>query len=173
MTERNPDDVTLHTLHEDLTAGFAETRSEMRSGFTDLKATLIVGFRGLPSRESSEEMVRLLREGNRLNEARFTQLDLRLREQHLETQQVLHALVEGQRLLIDGQHRLVDGQRLLLEGQQHLLESQQQLLEGQRQLWEAHRLLVEDQRSLSADIKALIARIDALIRGRSNGEPAA
>jgi len=141
MTERNPDDVTLYTLHEDLTAGFAE----MRSGFADLKATLIVGFRGLPTRESSEEMVQLLREGNRLNEARFTQLDLRTREQHFETQQVLHALVEGQHLLIDGQRLLVDGQRLLVDGQ----------------------------RSLSADIKALIARLDALIRGRSNGEPAA
>lgn len=102
MTERSPDDVTLHTLHEDLTAGFAE----MRSGFADLKATLITGFRGLPSRESSEEMVRLLREGNRLSEARLTQLDLRIREQHFETQQVLHALVEGQRLLIDGQRSL-------------------------------------------------------------------
>lgn len=40
MTERDPDDVTLYTLHEDLTAG----------------------------------------------------LDLRIREQHFETQQVLHAL---------------------------------------------------------------------------------
>ena len=144
MIERDPADVTLYTLHEDLTAGFAEMRSgftdlkgEIRSGFGDLKATLIAGFRGLPSRESSDEMVRLLREGNRLNEARFTQLDLRIREQHFETQQVLHALVEGQRFLVDGQ-----------------------------------RLLVEGQRSLSADIQALIARIDALIRGRSNGEPA-
>ena len=154
MTERNPDDVTLHTLQEDLTTGF----TEMRAGFADLKgeirsvkATLIAGFRGLPTRESSEEMVRLLREGNPLNEERFTQLDLRIREQHFETQQGLHALVEGQR---------------------YLLEGTQQLLESQRQLWEAHRLLVDDQRSLSADIKALIARIDALIRGRSNDEPA-
>jgi hypothetical protein len=109
MTERNPDDVTLYTLHEDLTMGF----TEMRAGFSDLtgeirsvKATLIAGFRGLPTRESSEEMVRLLREGNRLNEARFAQLDLRIREQHFETQQVLYALVEGQRLLVDGQRSL-------------------------------------------------------------------
>jgi hypothetical protein len=145
MTESNPDDDTLHTVHEDLTAGFAEMRSgfadlkgEIRSGFGDLKATLIAGFRSLPSRESSEEMVRLLREGNRLNEERFTHLDLRIREQHLETQQVQHALVESQRLLTDGQ-----------------------------------RLLVEGQRSLSADIKALIARIDALIKGRRNGDPGA
>ena len=109
MTERNPDDVTLLTLHEDLTAGFAE----MRSGFADLKTTLIAGFRSLPTRESSEEMVRLLREGNRLNEGRFTQLDLRIREQHFETQQVLHALVEGQRQLVEGQRLLLDGQRSL------------------------------------------------------------
>ena len=102
MTERNPDDITLNTLHEDLTTGFA-----------DLKTTLIAGFRSLPTRESSEEMVRLLGEGNRLNEQRFTQLDLRLREQHLETQQVLHAVVEGQRQLVDGQRQLVDGQRSL------------------------------------------------------------
>ena len=148
MLERNPDDVTLNTLHEDLTKGFAE----MRSGFGDLKATLIAGFRSLPTRESSEEMVRLLREGNRLNEERFTQLDLRTREQHLETQQVLHAIVEGQRRLVEGQHRLV---------------------EGQHQLVEAQRLMIDGQRSLSADIKALIARLDALIRGRDNGEPAA
>jgi len=109
MAERDPDDVTLHTLHEDLTAGFGE----MRSGFADLKATLIAGFRGLPNRESSEEMVRLLREGNRLSEARFAQLDVRIREQHLETQQVLHALVEGQRQLVEAQRLLIDDQRSL------------------------------------------------------------
>ena len=95
MTERNPDDITLVTLHEDLTTGFA-----------DLKTTLIAGFRSLPTRESSEETVRLLREANRLNEERFTQLDLRLREQHLETQQVLHAVAEGQRQLVESQRSL-------------------------------------------------------------------
>ena len=145
MTERNPDDVTLVTLHEDLTTGFADLKTAMTTGFADLKTTMIAGFRSLPTRESSEEMVRLLREGNRLNEQRFTQLDLRIREQHFETQQVLHAVVEGQRQLVEGQRQLVEGQRLLLEGQ----------------------------RSLSADIKALIARLDALIRGRDDGEPAA
>ncbi len=105
MAEGNPD-VTLETLHVDLTAGFADLKGEMRAGFADLKTTLVTGFSNLPSRESSEEMVRLLREGNRLNEERFTQLDLRIREQHLETQQVLHTLVEGQRLLVDGQQSL-------------------------------------------------------------------
>ena len=102
MAEQNPDDVTLHTLHDDLTAGFAE----MHSGFADLKTTMIAGFRSLPTRESSEEMVRLLREANRLNETRFAQLDVRIREQHFETQQVLHALAEGQRMLVEGQRSL-------------------------------------------------------------------
>jgi hypothetical protein len=110
MAEDRADAVSLNTLHEDLNHGFAEMRSgfaelktEMRAGFTDLKTTLVAGFRSLPSRESSEETVRLLREGNRLQEERFTQLDLRIREQHLETQQVLHAVVEGQHALVEGQ----------------------------------------------------------------------
>ena len=162
MTELNPDAVTLNTLHDDLQSGFGE----MRAGFTDLKATLVAGFRSLPSRESSEEMVRLLRESNRLQEERFTRLDLRSREQHLETQQVLHALVEGQRLVIEGQRALVDGQRVLVEGQRALVESQ-------RALNDQVRTLSAEIRDLSSDIKALIARIDALIKGRGNGGPTA
>lgn len=102
-------DVSLHTLHDDLTAGFGE----MRADFSDLKATLIVGFRSLPSRESSDEMIRLLREANRLHEDRLTPIDLRLREQHLEAQQVLHAVAEGLRLLVDGQRSLHEEQRRL------------------------------------------------------------
>src|SRR5262249_60033296 len=166
MAESDSDDVTLRTLHDDLTGGFAEMRSsltggfaemrssltggfaemrssltggfaEMRSGLADLQVTLVTGFRGLATRESSEEMVRLLREGNRLHEERFTQLDIRIREQHLENQQTLHTLGDGQRLLLDGQQRLV--------------ESQQRL--------------VESQRGLSADMKALLARLHPLIRG--------
>jgi hypothetical protein len=143
MAETNPDAVTLSTLHDDLGQGFAEVRAgfadlrtemragftdlrtemragftdlrtEMRGGFTDLKTTLVVGFRSLPTRESSEEMVRLLREGNRLQEERFTQLDLRIREQHLETQQVLHAVVDGQRVLLEGQQSLTGEIRALV-----------------------------------------------------------
>jgi hypothetical protein len=114
----NPDsgEVTLATLHADLTAGFGEMRAgfgelreEMRAGFGDLKTTLVRGFAGLPTREWSEEMIRLLREGNRLQETRFTQLDATLREQHLETQQTLHALAEGQRTLVE-EHRLLSGE---------------------------------------------------------------
>ncbi|HMH53641.1 MAG TPA: hypothetical protein VK548_25635 [Candidatus Acidoferrum sp.] len=156
MSAPNPNDVTLHTLHEDLTAGFAElhtlhgdlttgfaeVKAEMRAGFadvrsgvTDLKTTLIAGFRGLASRESVEEIVRLLREANRLSEARFSQLDVRTREQSLEIQQVLHALAEGQ-----------------------------------RRLDESHRRLTEEQRSLSAHIRALI---EAMLGRRSDGPPPA
>ena len=109
MTDPGRQDITLNTLHEDLTAGFGE----MRAGFTDLKATLVAGFRGLASRESSEEMVLLLREGNRLQETRFAQLDVRIREQHLETQQVLHALVEGQHSLLEGLRALANEVRNL------------------------------------------------------------
>ena len=138
MAERSPGVVTLDTLHDDLARGFAE----MRAGFADLKVTLVSGFRSLPTRETSEEMVRLLREGNRLQEERFAQLDLRSREQHLETQQVLHAVVEGQRLLV----------------------------EGQRAMSTDVRAVSADVKAMSADIRALIARIDALIRGRGNGD---
>jgi hypothetical protein len=158
MAETNPDAVTLGTLHDDLGQGFAEMRAgfadlrtemrsgfadlktEMRAGFGDLKTTLVAGFRGLPTRESSEEMVRLLRESNRLQEERFAQLDVRIREQHLETQQVLHAVVDSQRVLLEGQRALLEGQRALLEGQRALLE-----------------------------IRALVARLDALIDRRGDG----
>jgi len=144
MSEGTPS-VTLETLHDDLAAGFADLKGEMRAGFGDLKATLVTGFASLPRRESIEEMVRLLREGNRLQEERFTQLDLRIREQHLESQQTLHAILEGQRALLEGQRALIDGQNSL----------------------------IESHRALSMDIRALIARLDALIKGRGNGEPAA
>ena len=117
--------------------GFEDLKGEMRSGFADLrsgvadlKTTLIAGFRSLPSRESSEEMVRLLREGNRLHEERFTPLDLRIREQHLEVQQVLHAVVDGQRLLVDGQRLLVEGQRSLSADIEALLARLDALIKG-------------------------------------------
>lgn len=112
MAEGNPE-VTLGTLHGDLAtgfgamrAGFADLKAAMHAGFADMKVTLVTGFAGLPSRESSEEMIRLLREGNRLQEMRFTQLDGRIREQHLETQQVLHTLTESHALLAEEQRGL-------------------------------------------------------------------
>jgi hypothetical protein len=87
-----------------------------------------------------------------LHAERFTQLDVHIREHHLEAQQVLHALLEGQRHMIDGERLLSEELRALIEGQ---------------------RLMVDGQRSLSDDLRALIARIDALIRGRGDGNPAA
>jgi hypothetical protein len=137
MAEQTPDAVTLNTLHTDLRDGFAEIRAdlrdgfgEMRAGFADLKATLIAGFRSLPGREWADEMIRLLREGNRLQEERFTQLDVRIREQHLETQQVLHALVEGQRLLVEGQRLLIEGQRSLSSDIKALIARLDALIRG-------------------------------------------
>ncbi len=161
MAEPTPEDVTLNTLHEDVNRGFADLKGEVRGGFADLKqevqtgfsdlkagiadvkVTLVAGFRNMPTREDSQEMIRLLRENNRIQEERFTQLDVRIRDQHLEIQQVLRAVAESQRILIEGQRTLVAGQRDLLEGQ----------------------------RALHEDIRALIARIDALIKGRGDGSP--
>jgi hypothetical protein len=110
MTGPGRPEVTLSTLHEDLTAGFGE----MQTAFADLKTTLVAGFRSLPSRESADEVVRLLRESNRLQEERFTQLDIRIREQHLEVLQILHAVVEGQRQLVEGQRSLSADIRALI-----------------------------------------------------------
>lgn len=143
--------VALSTVHEGLTTGFADLTGEMRAGFADLKVTLISGFQALPTRESSEEMVRLLRENNRLQEQRFTRLDVRIREQHLEILQALRAVADGQRVIGDSQRVIIDGQGTTIE---------------------ALRALSEEVRSLSADIRALIARLDALIRGRGDGSPA-
>ena len=173
MSEPDPDDVTLGTLHADLTRGFAE----MRAGFADLKVTIITGFRGLPTRESSEEMVRLLREGHRLNEQRFSELDSRIREQHLENQQTIQTVFAGLRQL-DASIQRSERQdrrrhRRLVEAQQQMLEAQQQMLESQQRMQEEQRSLSVEVKSLSVDIKALIARIDNLIRRRGNGEPPA
>lgn len=157
MPREKRENVTLDTLHKDLQVGFSDLKGEVRGDLADLKATLVTGFRSLPTRESSEEMVRLLREGNRIHEERFTQLDVRIREQYLEIQQVLRAMAESQRILIDGQSALIDGQRTLVENQGALTQE----LRG----------LAGEIRSLSTDIKALIARLDALIKGRGDGAP--
>ena len=89
MADQDP--ITLNTLHEDLQAGFAEVKGELR----DLKVALVAGFHNMPSREGQEEMVRLLRENNRLQEERFAQLDGRIRDQHLEVLNALRAMAEG------------------------------------------------------------------------------
>ncbi len=126
--------VTLQTLHQDLGA---------------VRLLLTTGLRAFPQNWPGE-VLRTLRENNRLSEARFAQLDVTLREQAMETHTILRAVADGQRQIVDSQRDLA--------------ESQRQLVEGQHQL-------VEEQRQLSADLRALIARIDALIRGRGNGAP--
>ena len=110
-------------LKGEVRGGFADLKGEVRDGFADLKGavadlkiTLISGFQALPTRESSEEMVRLLREKNRIDEERFTQLDVHIREQHLEIQQVLRAVVEGQGVMADGIRALVARLDALIRG---------------------------------------------------------
>ena len=112
MAEPTPEDVTLNTLHEDISRGF----TDLKAGIADLKVTLVAGFRSLPTRESSEEMVRLLREGNRLHEERSAQLDLRIREQHLEIQEVLRAVAEGQHILHEDIRALIARLDALIKG---------------------------------------------------------
>jgi hypothetical protein len=82
MPERDPDDVTLNTLHDDLTAAF----------------------RSLASRESAEEMVRLLREHNR-------QLEVHIRDEHPATQAIRRANAEAKRRLGEALRRLLESQR--------------------------------------------------------------
>ena len=126
--------VTLQTLHQDLGA---------------VKVLLTTGLHAFP-KDWPGDVLRTLRENNRLSEARFAQLDVTLREQAIETHTILRAVADGQRQIVDSQRDLAESQRLLVEGQHQL---------------------VEEQRQLSADMRALIARIDALIRGRGNGAP--
>jgi hypothetical protein len=57
------------------------------------------------------EMLRLLRENNRLAESRFTQLDVTLREQALETNTVTRALVAELRALVTRIDALIRGRR--------------------------------------------------------------
>jgi len=127
MPEDVGHEVTLQTLHQDL---------------GDVKALIATGLKAF-SPEWPGEVIRLLREMNRLSEERFTRLDVTIREQALETHGILRALADGQRQLVEGQRQLVGEQRQLVQGQ----------------------------RSLSEEIRALIARIDALIKGREDGSP--
>ncbi len=156
MSEDDRPEVTLHTLHLDLSgvrSDLGDVKGDLREVKGDLreikgelrevKGMLSTAVRPFPPEWPGEmlrtvhentqllrENTQLLRENNRLSEERFTRLDVMLREQAIETHTVLRAVAEGQR----------------------------QLAEGQRQM--------------SADVRALIARIDALIRGRGDGAPA-
>ena len=129
MAEDAERTVSLNTLHQDL---------------GELKALIATGLKTFPP-EWPGEVLRLLREMNRLSEERFARLDATIREQTLETHGILRALAESQRQIV---------------------ESQRQLVEEVRQVWVV-------QRQLSEDMRAIIARIDALIKSREGGSPPA
>jgi hypothetical protein len=57
------------------------------------------------------EVIRLLRENNRLTEGRFAQLDVTLREQALETNTVMRAVAAELRALITRIDALIRGRR--------------------------------------------------------------
>jgi len=137
---REPDqNVTLGTLHEDL--------RDLKGDVRDLTAVVASAVRAFPP-EWPGEVIRVLRETNRLSEERFTQLDIALREQALETQTSLRAVAESLRAVAENLRAIAESHRAVEESQ---------------------RLLHEEQRQLSAEIRALVARIDALIRGREDG----
>jgi len=58
---------------------------------------MITGFRGVMSREQGDEMLRLLREGHRVTDERFTHLDAQLREQYARTDLAFQRLAESTR----------------------------------------------------------------------------
>ena len=109
MSEAGRPEVTLHTLHQDL----GEVRSDLREVKTDMREVKALLTTRLPAPDWPGEMLRtlrentqfsrentqLLRESNRLSEERFTQLDVTLREQAIETHTILRAVAEGQRQL--------------------------------------------------------------------------
>ena len=112
MSQAGRPEVTLHTLHQDL---------------REVKALVTAGLRAFPpdwpgemlrtlheNTQLSRENTRLLRENNRLTEERFTQLDVILREQAIETHTVLRAVAEGQRQLTEGQRQLSADVRALI-----------------------------------------------------------
>ena len=89
-----PTAITLNTLHLDL----SELKGDVR--------LLVARLPTFPP-EWPREVVRLLREGNRLNETRFAQLDVTLREQAIETHTILRTLADGQRNLSEEIRALV------------------------------------------------------------------
>ena len=107
-------EVTLGTLHQDL----GELKEGIRDGLGELKALIATGIRALPPPEWPAEVIRLLSETNRLNEERFTQLDLLIREQVLETHGILRALAEGQRGLSEDIRALIARIDALIKGRE-------------------------------------------------------
>jgi hypothetical protein len=125
MAEKGQHDVTLDTLHQDL----GELRQELKQDLGELKGLLASGLRAFPSQWPGE-VLRLLREGNRLNEERFAQLDVAWREQAVETQTTLRAIAETLRVIAESQRLLVDGQRQLSEDIRALIARIDALIRG-------------------------------------------
>ena len=98
VADKAPAAVTLNTLHHDL--------SELKGDVRDVKGLLVARLPTFPP-EWPREVIRLLREGNRLNEERFAQLDVTLREQAIETHTILRTLADGQRNLSEEIRALV------------------------------------------------------------------
>ena len=95
MNEDGRSEVTLHTLHQDL----GEVKSDLREVKSDLREVKVLVATGLRAFRPDwpAEMLRVLRENNRLGEERFARLDVTLREQAIETHTALRAVAEGQR----------------------------------------------------------------------------
>ena len=102
-----PTEVTLDTLHRDL--------SELKGDVRDVKGLLVAGLQAFPP-EWPREVVRLLREGNRLNEERSARLDVTIREQAMETHTILRDLADGQRQMVDDLRALVTRIDALIRG---------------------------------------------------------
>src|SRR6266508_118252 len=92
--------VTLRTLHQNLGA---------------VKVLLTTGLRAFPQ-DWPGEVLRTLRENNRLSEARFAQLDGTLREQAIETHTILRAVADGQRQLSADMRALIARIDALIRG---------------------------------------------------------
>src|SRR5881628_1703635 len=106
--------VTLRTLHQDLGA---------------VKVLLTTGLRAFPQNWPGE-VLRTLRENNRLSEARFAQLDVTLREQAIETHTILRAVADGQRQIVEEQRQLVEEQRQLSADMRALIARIDALIRG-------------------------------------------
>ncbi len=90
MVEPKPEDVTLNTLHGDLKDGFADLKQGVQTGFADLNGEVREGFSDL---EDNQGIIWLLREANRSQAERLTQLvHLRIREQLSRTNRRFSAL---------------------------------------------------------------------------------
>jgi ABC-type transporter Mla subunit MlaD len=85
----------VRTDVRDVKADVRDVKTDVR----ELKLMVANGFRAFPP-DWPAEMLRLLRENNRLTDARFAQLDATLREQAVETHTVLRAFANGQGELV-------------------------------------------------------------------------